>query len=60
MNHEPRKPSSSELISTKVPGLKNSEAAEEERVWDLGAIGLDCGIRVCFTIAEMEKKKSEV
>ena len=23
-------------------------------------VPLDCGIRVCFTIAEMEKKKSEV
>ncbi|MCI85894.1 hypothetical protein A2U01_0107173, partial [Trifolium medium] len=45
---------SSELISTKVPGLKNSEASEEERVLDLGA--MDNRIRVSrAVIAEMEK-----
>lgn len=44
VNHEPRNPSSSELTSTKVPGLKMVEAGEEERVLELDA--MDYRVRV--------------
>lgn len=58
VNQEPRNPSSSELISTKVPALKMDEEAEEaadlDLDLDLGAI--ENGIRVSSdVITEMEK-----